>query len=301
MPFFFRRGLAFLLAVGITAVAGCNNQRDRSAAGRVIGIDDFGDTLRLTAPPQRIVSLTPASTELLFALGAGPKLVGRTHWDIWPDEARFVPDVGDGIRPNIEAVLATRPDLVLLYGSEENRGSARRIRQAGVQTLSLKVDLPEHFRRLTLILGRALDDSLRAHAVVASVDSALNAVRSATRNAPRTRVVWVADADPLILIGGGSFLTELIEIAGGENVFADIPGPSAPMSMESVVARNPDVVLASRTLLERIRSNPALAASVGTAWRRLVESDSYSMGRPSVRMGEAAHQLARIFHPELFR
>src|SRR5450756_889800 len=109
----------FRLVVGVAfaaAIAACATPvRDgpRATGGDIV--DDFGDTLRLSQPATRIVSLIPVTTEALFALGAGRRLVGRTHWDSSPAEALAVPDLGNGMQPNVEAVLAARPDLVVLY------------------------------------------------------------------------------------------------------------------------------------------------------------------------------------------
>src|SRR5262249_1742985 len=95
-------------------------------------VDDSGARTTLAAPPARVVSLIPATTELLFALGAGPRVVGRTTWCDYPAAAASVPDLGNGIEPNVEAVVAARPDLVLLYKSGANRGAAGRLRSLGV-------------------------------------------------------------------------------------------------------------------------------------------------------------------------
>ena len=89
----------------------------QAAPGTFVTVDDFGDTLAVARPPARIASLNPATTELVFAIGAGGRLVGRTHWDTYPDSERAVPDLGDAIRPNVEAIIAAHPDLVLLFYS----------------------------------------------------------------------------------------------------------------------------------------------------------------------------------------
>ena len=172
---------------------------------------------------------------------------------------------------------------------------------AAVPTLSLKVDLPAQFFRMTTMLGQILGDTVSARNVVDSVTRSLAAVRELTKNAARHRTVWVSDTDPLIIIGGGSFLTELIAIAGGENIFASIAGPSATVSVESVVASNPDIILGSRHTVDHILAAPGWRATTAAKSRHVLEGDSYLMGRPSVRMGEAARQLARLIHPELFR
>ena len=104
----FVRALLVALALPLAACA----REPRHAPARTA--DDFGDTVGVAAPPRRIVSLNPSTTELLFAIGAGGRLVGRTTYDVWPVAARAIPDLGPGLRPNVEAVLATRPDLVVL-------------------------------------------------------------------------------------------------------------------------------------------------------------------------------------------
>ena len=133
MPFVYHRfsslGLGAFVALA-ALVAACGDAGSRTArvadtaAATAIGApairDDFGDTLTLRAPPRRIVSLNPATTELFFALGAGDRLVGRTHFDLYPTAAQAVQDLGSAIPPNVESVLGVRPDLVLLYASESS-------------------------------------------------------------------------------------------------------------------------------------------------------------------------------------
>ena len=285
-----------LLVLALTACPG-GESGDRASAS--LRVDDFGHVITLGPPPERIVSLNPATTELLFALGAGPRLVGRTHWDEWPAEALAVPDLGAGVRPNVEAVLAARPDLVVLYASEDNRPAAQRFRAAGIRTLSLKVDRIEHFERSATILGRILDDTLRARVVVDTVRATLDRVAARTAPRPRPTVLWPVDLAPVIAIGAGSFLNQLIEIAGGTNVYGDMEAVSPQLSLEDVHARDPDVILANAALAARIRTEPAWRGLRAVREGRVLEADEVLMGRPSVRMGEAALALARLLHPEL--
>ena len=295
MPFV--RHVAGLSGIVIVLLA-CSAARDAAPAAAAPAIDDFGDTVVAGAPPQRIVSLVPATTELVFALGAGGRLVGRTHWDAWPPEARAVPDMGPGVRPNIEAVLAARPDLVLLYASADNRAAAARFRGAGIPTLSLKVDRIEHFERSALILGRLLGDSSRARVTVDSVKATLADVRARAATLVRPRVLWPVDVAPVIAIGGGSFLHELMSIAGAENVYGDMDAVSPQLSLEDVHARDPDIILANERLAQRIRTDPAWRGLRAVRTGRVLIADEVLMGRPSVRMGEAARALARLLHPE---
>ncbi|MEO5568391.1 MAG: helical backbone metal receptor, partial [Gemmatimonadaceae bacterium] len=139
----------------------------KSSSGGVV--DDFGDTIRFDSAAARIVSLNPTTTEILFAIGVGSRVVGRTKWDSWPDSAKLVPDVGDALRPNVESVLGAKPDLVVLYANNDNRTAANQLRAAGVRTIAMRVDSIAEFQRVTLLLGRLVGQEQRAQSVVDSV------------------------------------------------------------------------------------------------------------------------------------
>ena len=288
-----------VFAFAACAVTACAVERAAPPATRGSVVDDFGDTIAVAPSPRRIVSLNPSTTELLFALGAGARLVGRTHWDEWPDSARLVPDLGAGVRPNVEAVLAAHPDLVILYASTDNRNAARQLRAAGVRTLSLKIDRIEHFERATHTIGRILGDSPRASLVADTVRATLDRVAARTATLRRPRVAWPVDVAPVIAIGAGSFLSQLIEIAGGENVYGDMAAVSPQLSLEDVHRRDPDIILANPRLAARIRTEPAWRGLRAVREGRVIEADEVLMGRQSVRMGEAAVALARLLHPEV--
>ena len=296
-------GIAALVVSLIACERGDETASTPSGAGsarvpiRGVIRDDFGDSLTLGAPPARIVSLNPATTELFFALGAGARLVGRTRYDLYPAEALGVPDLGNGMRPNLEAVLGVSPDLVVLYASNENRDAATRLRAAGVPTLTLRIDSIAEFRRAVMTLGRVLDDTVTARVVVDSVERTLARVRAATHRGPRPATFWKAWDSPVIAIGGGSFLTELVEIAGGRNVYGDDPRPSLDVTIEDVVRRDPDVVLAGPESAERMRAAPAWRALRAVREGRVLVVDTMLVGRPGVRLGEAAVSLARLLHP----
>ena len=291
-----RRALA-AAALLSGALAGCAPPDRETAAAGVV--DDFGDTLHLAAPPSRIVSLIPATTEILFAIGAGDRLVGRTRWDRWPEAALAVPDLGDGIRPNVEAVLAARPQLVVLYASDDNRAAAARLRDAGVATLAVRVDSIAEFRRVARRLGDVVGEGARAAAVVDSVDGTLARVRAATAPLERPAVFVRSWKTPLLTIGGGSFLSELLEIAGARNIYGDLAAPSPQVTLEDVVRRDPDLVLASPEGRADILADDAWHAVAAVRAGRVRAFDEELVARPSVRLGEAAVALARLLHPGL--
>ena len=260
--------------------------------------DDFGDPVRIGSVPARIVSLTPSTTEILFALGAGGRVVGRSDFDLWPIEARQIPSLGNGIQPNVEAVLGTHPDLVVLYASQDNRPAADRLRAAGVSTLALKDDHISDFRRTTVLLGAILRDSIRAKTVTDSVYRTLDRVRAATDGLPRPTVFWHIWDAPLITIGAGSFMNELVDIAGASNVYAaDITGPSKPISLEDVARRNPDFILAGPIGARKIASDPRWRIVRAARDNKVLIVDTVLVARPALRLGEAAVSLANLLHP----
>ncbi|MGQ0715240.1 MAG: ABC transporter substrate-binding protein [Gemmatimonadaceae bacterium] len=262
--------------------------------------DDFGRALpSYEQPPRRIVSLNPATTDLLFAVHAGPRVVGRSRWDLYPDSARLVPSLGDALRPNIEAVLGANPDLVILYASEDNRLAYDRLRDAGIDVLALRIDRIEHFERAARMLGRVTGNAEAGARVADSVLETLERVRAATRGVARPRVFWRIWDAPLITIGRGSFLSQLVDIAGAQNVYEDIEAPSQQVTFEDVVRRDPEFVLVGPEGHETISRDPAWRAIRAVREGRVRVVDTTLVGRPSVRLGEAAVHLAQLLHPEL--
>lgn len=289
--------LASFLSTALVWAGACD-PAPRTPHAAPYGLDDFGDTIRLPAHSARIASLNPATTEILFALGAGARLVGRTSWDVWPDSARLIPDLGPGIRPNVEAVLAARPDLVFLYASADNRSAAQQLRAAGIATAAFRVDRIEQFDALTRLLGRVLGDSARGALVADSVRATLERARALVRGRPRPTVLIPAWDAPLLVIGGGSFMSQLVDIAGGRNVYDSLAAPSPAVTFEDIVRRDPDIVLTGPENARRLRARPQWRALRAVRDGQLLILDTVLVLRPGVRLGEAALSLVRLLHPE---
>src|SRR3989454_9812813 len=215
------------------AVAACAEKERPASKGGIAVPDDAGRRVALAAPAQRIVSLLPSFTELLFAIGAGDRLVGRTAWCDYPPEALAVPSVGDGMPPNVEAVAARRPDLVVLYHSGQNVPAAEQFERLGIRTglldLNLLEDLGPAARRLGVLTARrpAADSLARVMGSGASQPPA-----------PSTRslafIVW---DNPPIVIGAGRYLDRLATLAGGRNVFHHISSPPGEGANEPIRPR----------------------------------------------------------------
>lgn len=288
--------IALLFLGAAVAMSACSPERGNTPTPLT---DDFGDTIVVRGVPARVISLNPATTEIAFAIGAGDRLVGRTHWDLYPPEAKAVPDLGSGIRPNVEAVLGARPDLVLLYASIDNRPAATRLRAAGVNTLSLKIDRITDFHRAVRLIGLLLGDSASGAMVSDSVARTLHRVERATASLPRPTVFWHIWDAPLITIARGSYMNELITIAGGRNVYGDMAAASPTVGIEDVLQRNPRYIITGPEGAKKIKTDPRWAAAPAVKEGRVLVVDTALVGRPAARLGEAALALARLFHPDI--
>jgi iron complex transport system substrate-binding protein len=294
MPVF--RSIAFALLASVAPVA-CRQAESSRHVDTALR-DDFGASVRIPAtPPQRIVSLNPATTEILFAIGAGPRVVGRSQYDEFLKPARAVPNLGPALRPNVEAILGAHPDLVLLHAGAENEAAAGRLRQAGIAVVALRIDRIEQFERDARLIGRLTRDSVPATILVDTIAATLARVRAATAGMPRPTVFMHAWERPLIAIGGGSFLNQLVDIAGARNVYEDLPQPSAVVTLEDVIRRNPDYVMVSPAAAPALRSSERWQALPAVRAGRLLIYDTLVVGRPSVTLGEGAVSLARLLHP----
>lgn len=291
---FGRRALFALWSCALAPLGACRTENVQRTGPR----DDFGDTIpSAVGAPRRIVSLNPTTTELLYAIGAGNRLVGRTTWDLYPPEVRNVPDLGPGLRPNAEAVIAARPDLVILYASDDNRDAARRLRAAGIRTVAYRVDRIADFVRVTRALGGLTGDTTVAERTVDTVQATLARVRAATRSLPHPRAFWILWESPLLAVGGGSFLNELLDAAGARNVYESLPGPSPAVSFEDLVRRDPDVILASPQSRRHILTDSRWQALRAVREGHVITFDTTIINGPSARVGASAVSLARLLHP----
>jgi ABC-type Fe3+-hydroxamate transport system substrate-binding protein len=279
-----RAGSALLLAL-----AACRTAAPVARAATIV--DDAGDTVAVAAPARRVVSLIPATTELLFAIGAGSAVIGRTEWCDYPPAAASVPNLGDGIAPNVEAVLASRPDLVLLYNSAQNAAIAGRLHTLGIPALRLNTDRLADVGRIGRLLGRVTGHVESADSVAAVFDTAL-AHATVAPAGPRPKVLLLVWEQPPMTIGRGSFLSELVERAGGENLFADVASSSGVVSIEAVAARNPDLIFTTVEGPSAFASRPEWQVVAAVREHRFLRVNGSEFNRPSPRSPQAIRELS---------
>lgn len=286
----FRRIGNLLLTALLGVAVACNP--GPAPRGDLNLIDDARDTLALSRPARRVVSLIPAATELLFAIGAGPLVVGRTQYCDYPAAAQQVPNLGDGIKPSIEAVLAQRPDLVVLYNSGQNAAVAARLRELGIPALRVNTDGLRDVPRVARLLGALTSHERSADSLAAVFDTALAGATQARAPSRRPKVLLLVWEQPPMTVGRGSFLSELVERAGGENLFADVTASSGVVSVEAVVARNPDLIFTTTEGPASFARRPEWQVVPAVRERRFLRVSGSEFNRPSPRSPAAIRELA---------
>ena len=275
----------------VLAVLACGRPAS-GARGTLVVVDDAGDSVSVRAPATRVVSLIPATTELLFAIGAGASVVGRTDWCDHPPEARRVTNLGPGINPNLEAVLSVSPDLVVLYNSAQHAAVAARLRELGIPAVRINTDALADVGRVGRLLGRLTGHVSGADSMSAAFDTALAGATAAGVREGRPRVLILVWEQPPMTLGRGSFLSELVERAGGENAFGDIARSSAPVSIEAVSARDPDLILTAAVGPASIVERPEWQVVRAVRDRRLLRISGTEYDRPGPRSPGAIRALA---------
>jgi iron complex transport system substrate-binding protein len=267
--------------------------------------DDAGRAVTVARRPQRIVSLAPSNTELLFALGLADRVVGVDKYSNYPPEAARKPQISDYSSTNLEQVLATEPDLILAAGIT-SRDVIAAFESRGLTVVVLNPPTLDGVFGNISLLGQVADTNDAAARVRGDLESRLAALaaRLATANT-RPRVFFELDATQFFTVGPKSFIDDLIARAGGANIAADAATAYPKLSAEQIIAKDPEIIILSD------EGYGATVASVGTrpGWAgisavkngRVVTIDPDLTNRPGPRVLDALERLARSIHPELFR
>jgi len=266
------------LLLAVVFVAGCHTSARRPAG----------------PPARRIVSLLPSFTEILFAIGAGDRVVGRTQWCDYPPAALAVPSVGDGMPPNIEAVAARKPDLVVLYKSGPNVSAAQQLERIGIRTVLLDMNRLEDLGPATRTLGRMTGLEQRADSLARVMDSLASTNLHAPP--PSATVAFVVWDNPPIIIGRGSYLAQLATLAGARNVFDDVAQPSSQVSLETIAARDPQwiAVLSDSAEIPAFAKRPEWRAVRAVRENHFLLLKGSLFGRPGPRSSQAIRQLREM-------
>jgi len=263
-------------------------------------------------PPRRIVSLVPATTEMLYTIGAGSRVVGVGTYDRYPPEVDRLPRLGGLLDPNIEQLIAIRPDLVIVYDSQTEL--RRQLERAGIPMWGYSIKGLSDVTATMRALGERIGMAMEANARAADIDARLQAVRARIANLPRPKTLLIFGREPGSLrgmnaSGGYGFLHDLVELAGGVDVLGDIKQAAVSMSSEMVLARAPDVII---ELHYGEPWPPAKIESERRVWSVLPSVPAVRNGRvtlltgdefvvPGPRVPLAAERLAAVLHPQSSR
>jgi iron complex transport system substrate-binding protein len=247
---------------------------------------------------RRIVSLAPSSTEILYALGAGDRLVGVDQYSDWPPEALKVPRVGSDLSPSVERILALKPDVVFVATSANSRELPEELSRLGVRVVISHVVTLDDLWRDIVDSGDAIGRHDAAATLAARLRARVDATRARVAALPPVKALVVVWADPLTVVGGHSFVDDAIRAAGGNNIAGDSPQPYPQYSVERMLARAPDVIVVgshkggpSSAKLGAYVSVPAVKNG------RVHAIDGDLLFRPGPRIVDGVELLARLFHP----
>ncbi|MFN2521285.1 MAG: ABC transporter substrate-binding protein [Candidatus Limnocylindria bacterium] len=303
---------ASLGPLAVTLLLSCGAPTPPAAAGPSVAasIDAFprtvvdfqGRGVTLERAPERIVSIGPSNTEFLFALGAGDRVVGVDDFSDEPAQAKVKDKVG-GVKVSLETVTALHPDLVV--ATRFTDGTIERLANVAPAVIVVDPQGVADVGRTATLLGRAL--GIDGSALAARIDAQVAAVRAKTAAAPRPRVFHEVDAsDPtrLFTVGPGSFIADLIEIAGGTNVAARTTSPYPQLSLEEIVRSDPQVIVLGDSdygvTAAQVAARPGWSSLSAVKEHRVLGIAGSLVSRPGPRLGEAAEAYARLIHPELY-
>jgi iron complex transport system substrate-binding protein len=264
------------------------------------------------APPQRIVSLIPAVTEMLFAIGDGPRIVGVTNYDRFPPEVSRLVHVGGLLDPDVERILALRPDLVVLYDTQVEL--KQRLDRAGIGYYSYEHRALPDITTTWRAIGARIGSAARANAAAAGMEAEIAAIRKKVSGVPRPRTLLVFERERSSLrnvfaSGGYGFLHDMLEAAGGANVFADVKRQSVEASTEMILARRPDVVIElwygdlakDLDLSRQPQAWNGLGSVPAVKDHRVYELAGDEFVVPGPRVVAATRRLAETLHPGMFK
>ncbi len=282
-------GLALFASLAATLIAGCGASPGEDGPrgyGPVRLVDDAGAEVQLARPPVRILSLVPSATEILVALGQGARLVGRTDYDTQPPVAHL-PSVGGGLRPSIEGVISLDPDVVVRFQAESDPMTPRRLDARGIAHMAIRPDRVEDIGRIILLLGSLVGEEARADSLRVAMERDAHAASREASSRRSPRVVLLLGGDPPTIAGPATFLSELLEAAGGRNAFSDLGQLYAPISLEEILVREPDLILAPEAT--------PLPSALGRIPRR---EFPVRVLTPGLRIGESVRLLSSLLDPD---
>ena len=292
-----------LVSCQLLLVACANLSKSTTEFSREI-TDDAGRRVSLPTHVERVVSLAPNLTEIVFAIGAGERLVGRTTYCNYPAEAKAVAEVGDTLQPSLERIISLKPQVVLISTASQLEVFTQQLQHQNIAVFVTDPhDLDGVFRSIDRI-GEIVGHNEQSRLLVEKLRERTNAVEQAVKQKPPVRVFYQLSAEPLYTAGQDAFVTDLIRRAGAISVTADVPGAWPKYSDESALAARPDAIIlptggsmgaANSAVTDALRQSPAVLQG------RVYKINDDHLVRPGPRAIDGLEAMAKAFHPEAFK
>jgi iron complex transport system substrate-binding protein len=292
-----------LLLAATLACTVANQTRRDGPISRIL-TDDVGRTVSLPVKVDRVISLAPNLTEIVFAVGGGDRLVGRTSYCDYPPEAKSVTEVGDTLHPNIERIISLKPQVVLVSTASQLEVFTQQLENQNIAVFVTDPhDLEGVFRTIEQV-GDMLGKREQASTLVQTLRQRTSAVEQAVKDKPPVRVFYQLSAEPLYTAGHDAFVTDLMRRAGAISVTAELPGAWPKYSSESALAAKPDAIIlptggsmgtGNSAVTEALRKSPAVKEG------RVYKINDDHLVRPGPRAIDGLEEMARALHPDVFK
>lgn len=264
--------------------------------------DELGRKIKIAFPPQRIVSLAPSVTEVLFALDLGNRVVGVTSYCDFPAEAKTKEKLGDTLHPNLERLIALKPDLIIITTASQLE---KLMQQLGELNIPIYVTNPRTVGEVVTSIRKiaaATGAAAKAEEIASEMDRRIANVERRVKELPKPRVLYVLQTAPLITTGRNTFINDLINLAGGESISASETADYPQLSRETAIARAPEVIIAPEThgteLVKETDLRRDFAVTPAVKTNRIVRVNPDWTDRPGPRIVEGLEQLAQGLHPQ---
>jgi iron complex transport system substrate-binding protein len=290
------------LVLSLSACTATHRPQAQSSSREIT--DDAGRRVSMPLQVDRVISLAPNLTEIVFAVGGGNRLVGRTSYCDFPAEAKAVAEVGDTLHPSLERIIAMKPQVVLISTASQLEVFTQQLQNQNIAVFVTDPhDLDGVFRSIAQV-GEILGQKQQADLLVGKLRERASAVETAVKVKQPVRVFYQLSAEPLYTAGHDAFVSDLMRRAGAISVTADVPGAWPKYSNESALAAKPEAIIlptggsmgtGNSTVTEALRQSPAARQG------RIYKINDDHLVRPGPRAIDGLEEMARALHPDAFQ
>lgn len=300
--------ILFALLLSVFFVLSCRNENSNANANNIEKpkkielarevTDDLGRTIRIPENITRAVSLAPNLTEIVFAVGAGNRLVGVTSFDNYPEEAEKIAKIGDTINPNVENIIALKPQIVLVSTASQIETFTKKLEEQGITVFVTNPNSLEDIYKSITAIGEIFGKKENALELVENLERRVELVERETDLLEKPKVFVQISREPLYTIGKDSFLTDLIERAGGISLTETVATAYPRISKETALALQPDVIILSDSP-DNLEPNAVFENSPAARNGKVYKINADILSRPAPRIIDALEQIAKELHPKI--